>query len=132
MDDNENPAGISGKAAATKRVMPKGRPFVKGQSGNPAGRSKQKINWLESLDSFFDSPHPHAEKINEKFGLTGEFKVKTHLDVMRWKLANEDPQFLIEQRFGRAVQALEHSGPEGQPITILEHAHRFVPNETAK
>lgn len=57
-------ADNSGKNS--KRVMPKGKPFVKGQSGNPKGAPKRGESWAEIIKAFGDmTPVEAAEKAVE-------------------------------------------------------------------
>lgn len=88
-----------------------GAGFKPGQSGNPSGRPKEVSEWRDILRKFLHSKHPQAEAFNAKANGTDE--VHSRLDVILRRLEKEDPQFLIEQGFGKATLRQEISGPEG-------------------
>lgn len=45
---------MTANSGKNKRVMPKGKPFVKGQSGNPKGRPKDGESWAAIIKSVGD------------------------------------------------------------------------------
>jgi len=98
-----------------KRKPGKGKPFVKGQSGNPGGRPKAIFKFGEYLRQFFNSNHPQAAEINSKLGYKA---VKTQLDVIVQRLAKDDPKVLLAYGFGKPVESLEISGKDGQPLKL--------------
>lgn len=91
-------AGISGKTA-----KPRGKPFAKGESGNPNGRPKVVEEFRERCRAFVDSHVVDAWQ-----------KEVTNLGE-NWLKAAE---LLAAYGYGKPAQSLEVGGQDGQDITI--------------
>lgn len=95
----------------TRRRGP-GRPFQPGQSGNPGGRPKSDVARLirektgdgETLVEFL-----LAVKDNDKEVLKGEAKMQERVRAT---------ELLLERGWGKAAQPMEHSGAEGQALSV--------------
>ena len=104
---------------STKQAMPVGRPWPKGVSGNPGGRAKS-IRKVIAQEAMGKDP---AEIVRFMFSLMrGEVKINRGKgkpaglpEHRERRLAAE---WLGEQFFGKAVQAVELSGPEGEPVAF--------------
>lgn len=89
-------AGNSEKTA--KRPRGKGKPFAKGQSGNPRGRPKVPADVKEA----YRAMHPRAlERLEELLESEDE------------KTALKAAEVVIERVEGKVAQPLEHSGTIG-------------------
>lgn len=113
--------------AIRKKQNTRPQAFKPGVSGNPSGRPKEHKEWRVKLREFLHSKHPQADAFNAK--AAGSDTVHSRLDVILRRLEKDDPQFLIEQGFGKATLRVEQTGADGGPIVVLEHAHRMIPNE---
>ena len=102
-------------AANSKPRRGRGKPFEKGQSGNPKGRPKAMFKFGEYLRDFFAQPHPQAAEINAKLGYNA---VKTQLDVIVHRLAKDDPKTLLYFGFGKPVESHELTGADGAPLKL--------------
>lgn len=105
----------------TTRVV--GRPFVPGQSGNPGGRPKSAQNFGEQVRAFLEQAHPDAKQLTAK--LKSDVELRTRLDVLLLKMEQDDPKTLLAYGFGKPIETHEVSGPDGEPIVILKHAHEI-------
>jgi hypothetical protein len=100
-------AEISGTSAKPK-AKPRGKPFQKGQSGNAGGRPKKTQEEMDLIAACREKT-PAA--------------LATILDIMdngqeRSRLAAA--QVVIERGWGKAVQPVESSGPNGGPIETVQ------------
>jgi hypothetical protein len=88
-----------------RRRPPPGRPWPKGVSGNIGGRPK------------FYGP------IQELARLETEAALQTLVEIMRKGKPDAArvaaAQAVLDRGWGRPVQALEHSGPEGSPLLSM-------------
>lgn len=88
-----------------QREMPKGKPFEKGQSGNPSGRPK-------SLKEVEELARSYAE--SAIIGLAGIANDGTAPHAARVAAHNS----ILDRAFGKAKQAIVGEGGEG-PIQIV-------------
>lgn len=94
-------------------------PFEPGQSGNPGGRSRGEKLWADAL----------------RLAVKRTDGDKTKLAQIAEKLVDEAVAGNIQaakeigdRLDGKAIQALEHSGPDGDPISVndTEAARRIA------
>lgn len=89
--------------------MPVGRPFAKGQSGNPSGLSREQRERLN------DARSVALEVLMDK-GKTGDGKTKDR-ELWEWGLNHEDPDIRVkvwfraqDYAFGSPALNINHSG----------------------
>lgn len=83
----------------------KGR-FCKGSSGNPGGRPTSDISLTALIDTAVTADD-------------WDFIFKTLLRMAR-RGNLKAIEMLLDRRFGKAVQPNEHTGKNGEPITLVE------------
>jgi hypothetical protein len=95
----------TGNTSGTVKRRPWLRPWPKGVSGNPRGRPK------------FYGP------IQELARLETEAALQTLVEIMHRGKPDAArvaaAQAVLDRGWGRPVQALEHSGPEGSPLLSM-------------
>ena len=95
----------------------------KGQSGNPAGRPKK----LPELDKLL------ADVLGEeKDGVTAADAILKKLRQMATQGNLRAAEILLDRAYGKPKQAVEHTGPDGDPlhtggITIVFNAANIEP-----
>jgi hypothetical protein len=82
--------------------------FVKGQSGNPAGRPKAAEGWRERLRN---DPDLQDLAIAIAKGQIPKPNVMANPDMLK---------YLLDQGFGRAPQQIEHTGKDGEDLDLNE------------
>jgi len=104
--------------------MPRaGKPFKKGQSGNPGGRPS--TAWIREYLAELASPGapPRKQAIIQALWLTAiERRHKDHVRAA---------ELLLAYDVGKPVQAIEVSGPEGGPIDTGDGGLRLLTSEAA-
>lgn len=83
------------------RARGSGRPFKKGQSGNPSGRPKSVSVHLR-------------EEILEL--CAKRYKNSTRLKVLVKRLYDEDPKTFLAYGFGKPVETYQLQGPQGESL----------------
>ena len=103
------PTAENNAGTARTRV---GRPFQKGVSGNPGGRPKGLAAGIREQTK--DGEELVEFMLRVLRGELPEAKLRDRLDAATW---------LSDRAFGKPVQAMEHSGTDGEPlipITLLQ------------
>lgn len=95
-------------AAKPKSKPPVGRPFKKGQSGNPKGRSKKQLALQELIRNFAEMPWAESEPLAE---VLAPITSGNRFVDQAWVLARAgDPgalKLLFEYGYGKAPQRIE-------------------------
>lgn len=115
-----------------------GRPFQKGQSGNPSGRPKAHRDYLRKLlgengekafDMLWDvatQKPPTREELRERQRLEAEGEDLPVLQVPSIRERMDAARVLLEYLVGKPAQELEVTGKDGGPIeaqTDVKHEH---------
>ena len=98
-------AANSDQAEKEKKQRGSGRPFEKGQSGNPNGRPKTpeefkqlaRENSLAALQKVIAIMHNDEAKLNDQL---------------------KAAEMVMDRAWGKPIQGMEVSGPEGNALTI--------------
>lgn len=105
--NGKRPGGITGKG------------FGPGRSGNPNGRKKGAV--VEAVRKFTGTNGQKlweaaallafgtTKQVEKHFGEPVKVDARARLDAMK---------FLADRGFGKAVETVEHSGVDGQPIAV--------------
>lgn len=91
-----------------KKPRGAGRRFQPGQSGNPAGRPKRTQEELDLIAACKERASA-ALAVVESIMLEGENE-RNQLAAAQW---------IVERGYGKAVQPVEASGPNGGPIETV-------------
>jgi len=112
MEDAQN-------STETARSAP-GRPFAKGQSGNPGGRPKGLVKAIREQTR--DGEQLVAFMLQVFRGEVPGTKLRDQMDAVTW---------LADRGFGKPVQALEHSGKDGQALISVDLLQAILVEEDA-
>lgn len=85
--------------------------FQKGTSGNPRGRPKRGAALTEFIRAELDKPFEPGSKVTAKERIAGvivQQACRGNLQAIAW---------LTDRMEGTAPQRVEHSGPDGGPMT---------------
>lgn len=100
-----------------RKKPPPGRPFPKGQSGNPGGRPKGLYALLDAIIS--ESEWRRIMEVQKVIAMCdGEMCAQLGLEIPTTKEVTEAAKFLTERRYGKAPQTVEVTGDDGGPLVL--------------
>lgn len=115
MDSNDEHSNGSNGAGNSRKAVP-GRPFVKGKSGNPAGRPRGLVKASQLVQATAQRialmPHPNADKLSNECGRP----IRTYLDAMLLSLAIADPKTFLAYYAGKPVESVDLNVAQLPPV----------------
>ena len=104
-------AALAEKSTETAKGRGPGRPFVKGQSGNPGGRPRGLVRAVREQTR--DGEELVAFML-AVFRGEADAKLRDRIDAATW---------LADRGFGKPIQAMEHAGKDGEaliPLAVIQ------------
>jgi hypothetical protein len=101
-------AKMAENSNGTAKRKPRGKPFKAGESGNPGGRPKRTAEELDLIAAC-------KERAPEALAVIAGIMTKGENERNRLAAANA----IIERGYGKPVQPVEASGPNGGPIETV-------------
>lgn len=89
---------------STEQRKPRGRPFRKGQSGNPGGRPKSFASLVR------EQAQDGVDLVDIALRIARDDEHPKQLDAVK---------FLAAYGWGQPTQSVEHSGPAGEALSII-------------
>jgi hypothetical protein len=93
-------------------------PFKPGQSGNPGGRPKSLLTTVRAkcgedgkklVDAVYVLAMGTPAEVRAFFGESVKRDARARLQAIEW---------LADRGYGKAIETVEMSGPEGKPVTV--------------
>lgn len=94
--------------------------WQKGESGNPNGRPRKHQSMTETIALLLDAKGEDGASKREAVG--------AKLLELALGGSVEALKYLCDRMDGKPAQALEHSGPEGGPITVSDEQGKRIAN----